>query len=298
MAPNEYNLYNIKRAARQEAWHGPYTTAWNPFSKTTRRSSTFPAQRPFTAEPANLGGILVPPSQSGARSSRFEVEDLRDGKPLAASDIDRYSTILQTVEELYWDPLGELSNELGAGQLAVSTKHPDISQTELHKEVLIIDMHVLEFVASGKINKIILKDTEQLSEYLKLSPTEENPVRLYILQDISIHAIPIVSQLLGCSIDVFRDHVERVSDDVAFVLPSKSRKQAHTVIPFQRGFRRSYSQNIQEIPNKRSTFCHGNLVSTEEHVTVWRSPGSEASANGMLYFRFHNSCSQSFSNYD
>ncbi|ESZ90909.1 hypothetical protein SBOR_8700 [Sclerotinia borealis F-4128] len=43
MAPNDYNLYTTKRAARQEAWHGP-GTEWNPFAKTTRRSSTFPAQ--------------------------------------------------------------------------------------------------------------------------------------------------------------------------------------------------------------------------------------------------------------
>ncbi|QSZ34384.1 hypothetical protein DSL72_005976 [Monilinia vaccinii-corymbosi] len=38
-----FNLDNTKRVARQEAWHGP-GTEWNPFSKTTRRSSTFPTQ--------------------------------------------------------------------------------------------------------------------------------------------------------------------------------------------------------------------------------------------------------------
>ncbi|KAG4024986.1 hypothetical protein MFRU_075g00080 [Monilinia fructicola] len=53
MSPNDYNLYNTKRAARQEAWHGP-GTAWNPFSKTTRRSSTFPTQ---LRDEESLGGL-------------------------------------------------------------------------------------------------------------------------------------------------------------------------------------------------------------------------------------------------
>lgn len=70
MAPNDFNLYTTKRAARKEAWHGP-GTEWNPFSKTTRRSSTFPAQLPD--EEALTGyedvGLRNVKTEDGPRSS-------------------------------------------------------------------------------------------------------------------------------------------------------------------------------------------------------------------------------------
>ncbi|KAM0129352.1 hypothetical protein ACHAP3_007857 [Botrytis cinerea] len=289
MAPNDYNLYSTKRAARQEAWHGP-GTAWNPFSKTTRRSSSFPAQvqGEFAARQegwhgpdntsnrhlAHIREVYLQPkvidAETRPRIERIKLEYCREGKLQDTNDFNHNNSKPQNVEELYWDPMGELSN-FEAGALSVSEYFSVNIRTESREDALPIDMHVLELGPSGKLFKIILKDTEGLSEYLEQTPTEERLNVVYLLQDISIDASPIVSRLLGCSIDVFRDHFKRASDDVAFMLPSESCKQNHVVIPYQRCYRRSSAKSSCEIQNKRSTFCHGNLVSSEEHVTIWMS---------------------------
>ncbi|TEY36330.1 hypothetical protein BOTCAL_0558g00080 [Botryotinia calthae] len=63
-----FNLDTTKRAARQEAWHGP-GTEWNPFAKTTRRSSTFPAQVPDEEALRGLGGSGLRMTNTEPRSS-------------------------------------------------------------------------------------------------------------------------------------------------------------------------------------------------------------------------------------
>ncbi|KAM0312456.1 hypothetical protein ACHAO8_006335 [Botrytis cinerea] len=277
MAPNDYNLYTTKRAARQEAWHVP-GTEWNPFSKTTRRSSSFPAQvqGEFAARQegwhgpdntsnrhlAHIRQVYLQPkvidAETRPRIERIKLEYCREGKLQDTNDFNHNNSKPQNVEELYWDPMGELSN-FEAGALSVSEYLSVNIRTESREDALPIDMHVLELGPSGKLFKIILKDTEGLSEYLEQTPTEERLNVVYLLQDISIDASPIVSRLLGCSIDVFRDHFKRASDDVAFMLPSESCKQNHVVIPYQRCYRRSSAKSSCEIQNKRSTFCHDGL---------------------------------------
>ncbi|KAF7946464.1 hypothetical protein EAE96_009462 [Botrytis aclada] len=279
MAEEGFNLFKTKRAARQEAWHGP-GNQWNPFTKTTRGSSSFPAQArdddsASGREPKVVDAVTKP------RIERIELEERRESIPQDTNDFNHNNSKLQNVEELYWDPLGELSNS-GAGELSVAANLSVNIRTEFREEVLPIDMHVLEFWPSDKMFKVILGDTEGLSKYLKQTPIEQSPTRFYFLQDVSIQASPIVSRLLGCSIDVFRDHFERASDDVSFLLPSKRRVQNHVVIPYQRCYRRSSVKSICELQNKRSTFCHGNLVSSEEHVTVWASRRSQESSTALI----------------
>ncbi|TGO26529.1 hypothetical protein BPAE_0057g00050 [Botrytis paeoniae] len=266
MAEEGFNLFTIKRAARQEAWHGP-GNKWNLFAKTTWRSSSFPApvrddDSVSGREPKVIDAVTKP------RIERIEMEECGESILQDTNDFNHNNSKLQNVEELYWDPMGELSNS-GAGELSVSANFSVNIRTESREEVLPIDMHVLEFGPSGKLFKVILKDTEGLSEYIKQTSLEPQLLRLYFLQDVSIHASPIVSRLLDCSVDVFRDHFKRASDYVAFLLPSRSYIQDHVVIPYQRCYRRSSAKSIREIQNKRSTFCHGNLASSEEHVTVW-----------------------------
>ncbi|TGO54929.1 hypothetical protein BOTNAR_0256g00150 [Botryotinia narcissicola] len=268
MAEEGFNLFKTKRAARQEAWHGPGNN-WNPFAKTTQRSSSLPAQvgdddSVSGREPKVIDAVTKPMIERIILGPYYESR-LQD-----TNDFNHNNSKLQNVEELYWDPVGELSN-FGTGELSVSVNLSVNIRTESHEEVLPIDMHVLEFSPSDTPFKIILQDTEELSDYLKQTPIEKLAARVYFLQDVSIHASPIVSRLLDCSIDVFRDHFKRASDDVAFLLPSRSHIQDHVVIPYQRCYRRSSAKSICEVQNKRSTFCHGNLVSSEEHVTVWSS---------------------------
>ncbi|TGO59596.1 hypothetical protein BCON_0043g00050 [Botryotinia convoluta] len=268
MAEEGFNLFKTKRAARQEAWHGP-GNKWNPFAKTTRRSNSFPAQvRDDDSvsgwEPKVIDAVTKP------RIERIELEECRESILQDTNDFNHNNSKLQN-----------LSN-FEAGEVSVSANCSANIRTESHKEVLPIDMHVLELGPSSKMFKVILKDTEGLSEYLKQTPIEQSPMRLYFLQDISVHTSPIVSRLLGCSIDVFRDHIKRASDDVAFLLLSRSYIQDHVVIPYQRCYRRSSAKSICEVQNKRSTFCHGNLVSSEEHVTVWALRNSRESFTSLI----------------
>ncbi|KAK6600862.1 hypothetical protein H4I95_07844 [Botrytis cinerea] len=221
MAPNDYNLYTTKRAARQEAWHVP-GTEWNPFSKTTRRSSSFPAQvqgefaarqegwhGPDNTSNRNLANIRrvylqrkVIDAETRPRIERIKLEYCREGKLQDTNDFNHNNSKPQNVEELYWDPMGELSN-FEAGALSVSEYLSVNIRTESRKDALPIDMHVLELGPSGKFFKIILKDTEGLSEYLEQTPTEERLNVVYLLQDISIDASPIVSRLLGYGLSLF-----------------------------------------------------------------------------------------------
>ncbi|TGO34537.1 hypothetical protein BHYA_0192g00010 [Botrytis hyacinthi] len=274
MAEEGFNLFKTKRAARQEAWHGS-GAEWNPFAKTTRRS-TFPAQ---LRDDDSVSGqaLKVIDAVAKLRIERIELEECRESILQDTNDFNHNNSKLQNVEEPYWGPIGELLN-FGAGELSVSTNFSVNIRTESREEVLPIDMHVLKIYPEGKKFKVILKDTEGLSEYLKQTPIEQSPSRFYFLQNVSIHASPIVSRLLGCSINVFRDHFKRASDDVAFLLPSRSYIQDHVVIPYQRCYRRSSAKSFCEVQNKRSTFCHGNLVSSEEHVTVWAPRISQESA--------------------
>ncbi|THV51585.1 hypothetical protein BGAL_0106g00250 [Botrytis galanthina] len=276
------NLFTTKRAARRDASYDPGNES-NSFAKIARRST----QLPLPVRDDDTISVLEPGLVNVVTKPRIErIEVVSPGESTSDnSDNFNYSSIvLQNVEELYWDPLGELSN-FRVGELSASAKFSVNIRTESHEEVLPIDMHVLEFESPGKVFKIILKDTEGLTEYLKQTPIEQLPARVCLLQDVSIHASPIVSQLLGCSIDVFRDHFKRASDDVAFLLPSRSCIQDHVVIPYQRCYRRSSAKSICEVQNKRSTFCHGNLVSSEEHVTIWTTrSGKESLTLTWAYF--------------
>lgn len=91
-----FNLDNTKRAARQEAWHGP-GTAWNPFSKTTRRSSTFPTQ---VRDEEALRGLEAPRlrtinTENGPRSSASQRPFITQGEGQGAiemQDIERINT--------------------------------------------------------------------------------------------------------------------------------------------------------------------------------------------------------------
>ncbi|KAF7896220.1 hypothetical protein EAF00_006234 [Botryotinia globosa] len=279
MAEEGFNLFKTKRAACQEAWHGPGNNL-NPFAKTNQRSSSFPAQvrdddSVSGREPKVIDAVVKP------RIERIELEECRESILQDKNDFNHSHSKLQNVEELYCDPIGELSN-IGGGELSVSANFSVNIRTESHKEALSIDMHILEFESPGKVFNIILKDTEGLSEYLKQTSIKQLPACICLLQDVSIHASPIVSQLLGCSIDVFRDHFNRASDDVAFLLPSRSHIQDHVAIPYQRCYRRSSTESIYEVQNERSTFCHGNLVSLEEHFTIWASRTGKESLTSLI----------------
>ncbi|KAF7932540.1 uncharacterized protein EAE98_003839 [Botrytis deweyae] len=282
MATANSNLFTTKRAARRDASYDPGNES-NSFAKITRRSSQFP----LPVRDDNSISVLEPEVVNVVTKPRIERIEVLAPRESTSDDSDNFnysSIVLQNVEELYWDPLGEISN-FRVGELSASANFSVNIRTESREEVLPIDMHVLEVVhssPSGKIFKVTLKDTEGLSEYLKQTPIEQSTARFYFLQDVSIHASPIVSRLLGCSINVFRDHFKRASDDVAFLLPSKSVIQDHVVIPYQRCYRRSSAKSICEVQNKRSTFCHGNLVSSEEHVTVWTSRSSQGSARTLI----------------
>ncbi|KAI9644344.1 hypothetical protein NHQ30_007701 [Ciborinia camelliae] len=85
---------STKRAARKEAWHGP-GTAWNPFSKTTRRSSTFPIQ--LRDEEAQGGGLEVPMlktvnSENGPRSSASHAPFAQQGEIMEMQDLEKATT--------------------------------------------------------------------------------------------------------------------------------------------------------------------------------------------------------------
>lgn len=149
MAEESSNLFKTKRAARQEAWHGPGNN-WNPFAKTTQRSSSFPAQvrdddSVSGREPKVIDAVTKP------RIERIEL--FRESTLQDTNDFNHNNSKLQNVEELYWDPVGELSN-FGAGELSVSVNASVNIRTESHEEVLPIDMHVLEFFPSDKSSRL------------------------------------------------------------------------------------------------------------------------------------------------
>lgn len=86
-----FNLDTTKRAARQEAWHGP-GTEWNPFSKTTRRSSTFPAQVPDEEALRGLGGsglrtINTEPRSSASQAPFFNPDN--EGTAMEMQDLEK-----------------------------------------------------------------------------------------------------------------------------------------------------------------------------------------------------------------
>ncbi|TGO83934.1 hypothetical protein BPOR_0572g00040 [Botrytis porri] len=96
MAPNDYNLYTTKRAARQEAWHGP-GTEWNPFSKTTRRSNTFPAQVPDEEALRGLEepGLRTINTENGPRSSASQAPFFNSqnaGTAMEMQDLEKSAT--------------------------------------------------------------------------------------------------------------------------------------------------------------------------------------------------------------
>ncbi|KAF5869616.1 uncharacterized protein Bfra_010813 [Botrytis fragariae] len=265
------NLDTVKRrAARRDA---SYDTGneLSSFAKVTQRSSSFPAQvrdddSVSGREPKVIDAVAKP------RIERIELEKCRKSILQDTNDFNHNHSKLQTVEDLYWDPMGELSN-FEAGEVSVSANCSANIRTESHKEVLSIDMHVLEFESSGKAFKIILKDTEIIG--VSKANSSQTIVSAFML-------LTGLSRLLGCSIDVFRDHFKRASDDVAFLLPSRSYIQDHVVIPYQRCYRRSSANFICEVQNKRSTFCHGNLASSEEHVTIWALRRSKKSFTSLI----------------
>ncbi|KAF7940671.1 uncharacterized protein EAE97_006857 [Botrytis byssoidea] len=240
------HLETLTRAARRDASYDPGNES-NSSAKIARRST----QLPLPVRDDDTISVLEPGLVNVVTKPRIERIEVVSPGESTSDDSDNFnysSIVLQNVEELYWDPLGELSN-FRVGELSASANFSVNIRTESREEVWPINMHVLEYEPSGKLFKITLNDTEGLSKYLKQTPVELSPARFYFLEDVSIHASPIVSRLLGCSIDVFRDHFKRASDDVAFLLPSRSYIQDHVVIPYQRCYRRSSAKSICEVQN-------------------------------------------------
>lgn len=113
----------------------------------------------------------------------------------------------------------------------------------------------------------------------RVSDTPRNT--LYILEDLSVSTVQALSGILKCPAEVLNDHLRRAGDDVALLLPSQSRAQSHVVIPYRRVYNPSPHREDREMQNTRSSFSHGSLVTTEEHVTIWISSGKESSWTGV-----------------
>lgn len=89
-----FNLDTTKRAARQEAWHGP-GTEWNPFSKTTRRSSTFPAQVPDEEALRGEPALRTINTENGPRSSASQAPFFNSqnaGTAMEMQDLEKSAT--------------------------------------------------------------------------------------------------------------------------------------------------------------------------------------------------------------
>ncbi|KAI9647486.1 hypothetical protein NHQ30_003871 [Ciborinia camelliae] len=165
MAQNDFNLYRIKRTARKAAWRGPSTT-WNRSLTNSQRASLIPAQ--FWNEEdlrgsEEQGSVTVyVPTRPGTTHADTNDDDLKDTIP-HTSEEDDGNRISQNIKELFWDPYGELSNHLGAWQFKPSRSnftHNSRASLESPPNPFTIDMHVLNFVAQGQSDKIILMDTD------------------------------------------------------------------------------------------------------------------------------------------
>lgn len=105
-------------------------------------------------------------------------------------------------------------------------------------------------------------------ELWKSLDAEHKSAQICILESISISSMDYLSSALDCDISVFHNHLQRAGDDVVLSLPSVSRAQSHVMIPYRRTYRPNPHKWAQVTRNARSTFSHGALVATEEHVTV------------------------------
>jgi hypothetical protein len=111
-----------------------------------------------------------------------------------------------------------------------------------------------------------------LSKTCTTRPAESSTGRIFVIENFSPSMIEILNSAFDCGTSVFKDHLRRAGDDVALVLPSTSRLQSHVVIPYRRIYQPSDQKRYRESRNIRSSFSHGGLVTTEEHVTCWISP--------------------------
>ncbi|KAH6718459.1 hypothetical protein BKA61DRAFT_302200 [Leptodontidium sp. MPI-SDFR-AT-0119] len=209
-------------------------------------------------------------------------------------------------EKLSWDPFGCLSEKLSEPSYLHSTLRVLQSERMLKMESTQqlpardvnfkgagapmtsiqntkpqnIDVHLLTVTATTVQPVELFYDASDLLNTATTKPTQDPSGRLFVVEDVSPSLIEAFHNAFGCSMEVFSDHLRRAGEDVALVLPSISRRQPHVVIPYRRTYQPSSRKEIRESRNLRSSFSHGGLVTTEEHVTCWLSPTIDGSWTG------------------
>lgn len=123
--------------------------------------------------------------------------------------------------------------------------------------------------------------SHSLSELESIRSAAAAQNTLYLVDNVSPGDVHLLGSLFKCPFEVFNDHLQRAGDDVALLLPSQSRAQSHVVIPYRRVYEYGVHHGDRGRRNTRSTFCHGSLITTEEHVTIWISPPQNGSWTGM-----------------
>ena len=93
--------------------------------------------------------------------------------------------------------------------------------------------------------------------------------RIFVVNQLSASVMEVLGNAFECDVGFFNDHIQQSGDEVDFVLPSKLNQQRHQVIPYMRRYtRRTKKDRPIEGRNLRSSFSHGYLATTEEHVTI------------------------------
>ena len=90
---------------------------------------------------------------------------------------------------------------------------------------------------------------------------------IYVVEGTTPSFVQALSEAFGCGSGVFNDHLKRASEDVEIVLPSIRQSQSHVVIPYRRTYLPSRRRLARDSRNLKSSFSHGGLITTEEHVT-------------------------------
>lgn len=144
-------------------------------------------------------------------------------------------------------------------------------------------MHLFTVSTTSVQPAATIYDLPSLLKSCKPQSTQVQSAQLFIVDDVSPSMVEPFSQAIGCSVEVFIDHLRRAGEDVALVLPSTSRRQSHVVIPYRRTYQPSIRKEIRESQNLRSSFSHGGLVTTEEHVTCWISSTTNGSWTGQFH---------------
>jgi hypothetical protein len=131
----------------------------------------------------------------------------------------------------------------------------------------------VDITREGRQTRQPIHDWDKLRTSMSQSERTEK-ARLCIIntKNLSSFDIDALNSILRCGDEVFHNHIQRASDDIALILPSIGLKKSHFVVPYRRMYERSLRKDIRERRNLRNSFAHGAPVTTEEHVTVWISP--------------------------